>query len=107
MAEAKKPAPSEISKKRWKYIGYRGFCDVIASENDFLIVRRFNSLAVRILLMLQDEIVELEDQLQELETRLIDPDGIDVHNGSFRQETQENRLELMREINQKLIAYRM
>ena len=34
----------EIDVKPWKYIGYRGYVDFIASENDFYIMRRFAAL---------------------------------------------------------------
>ncbi|ERF68124.1 hypothetical protein EPUS_06935 [Endocarpon pusillum Z07020] len=93
------------SEKPWKYIGYRGFCDFVASDNDFFILRRFSALTARLLLILQDELVELETQLSVLESRLSEKLAPDVHNGSFRQETQKTRLDLIREIDKKLRAY--
>jgi hypothetical protein len=93
------------SKKPWKYIGYRGFCDFVASDNDFFILRRFSALTTRVLLALQDELVELETQLSVLESQLSEKLAPDVHNGSFRQETQKRRLDLIRGIDGKLRAY--
>jgi hypothetical protein len=91
--------------KPWKNIGYRGFCEFVDSDHDFFVLRRFGSLSVRVLLALQDELCELELQLQILERRLSDPTAEDVHNGSFREETSECRLSLIREIDKKLRAY--
>jgi len=93
------------TKKPWKYVGYRGFCEFIASDDDFFVLRRFSALTSRVLLALQDELVELETQLSFLESRLSDQSAPDVHNGSFRQETQSSRLKLVREIDNKLRAY--
>ena len=51
--------PPDYNRKQWKYVGYRGYCEFAASDNDFLLLRRFNKLAIRSLLAIQDEIVEL------------------------------------------------
>ena len=55
--------------------------------------------------MLQDELVQLEDQLATLDNELSSKDYTDVHNGSFRQETSQARLDLVHEIDQKLRKY--
>ncbi|KAF2470794.1 uncharacterized protein BDR25DRAFT_369291 [Lindgomyces ingoldianus] len=94
-----------LHKRPWKYVGYRGFCDFVVSDNDFFVLRRFSQLTARVLLALQDELSELEEQLQLLENHLSDPASPDVHNGSLREETSETRLELIREIDKKLRAY--
>lgn len=47
-------------KQPWKYIGYRGFCKFVASDDDFFVLRRFSTLSSRVLLALQDELSELE-----------------------------------------------
>lgn len=95
----------ELNRKRWKYIAYRGFCEFVASDNDFFILRRFSQLTAQVLLALQGELSELEAQLCILETYLSSKSGPDVHSGSFREETQETRLELVREIDTKLRSY--
>jgi hypothetical protein len=55
--------------------------------------------------MRQDELVQLEDQLNFLDSELSSKDYVDVHNGSFRQETSQARLDLIHEIDQKLRGY--
>jgi hypothetical protein len=50
-------------KAPWKYTGYRIFSRWMATDNDFLIVRRFGNLNARIILSMQDDIVQLEEQL--------------------------------------------
>lgn len=94
-----------IQARPWKHIGYRGFSEFLASDNDFLVLRRFSTLSVRILLALQDELVELETQLRSLEDQLCSAAAPNIHNGSFRQETPEVRLKLVRTIEEKLRAY--
>lgn len=54
-------------KAPWKYAGYRVFSRFMASDDAFLIVRRFGNLNARIALSLQDDIVLLEQQLDNLE----------------------------------------
>ncbi|KAH9224690.1 hypothetical protein DL95DRAFT_254615, partial [Leptodontidium sp. 2 PMI_412] len=93
--------PEEVEKKPWKYIGYRGYADFIASENDFYIVRRFAALNTRAALALQDRVSVLEEQLEELDRTYSRRDAVDVHNGSFRDD-QEERSELMCEIVEAL-----
>ncbi|KAF1850419.1 uncharacterized protein K460DRAFT_327258 [Cucurbitaria berberidis CBS 394.84] len=92
-------------RRPWKYVGYRGFCEFVDSDHDFFLLRRFGNLSVRILLALQDELCELEAQLQVLEDLLSDPAAEDIHNGSFREETSEARLALIREIDRKLRSF--
>ena len=52
----------------------------------------------------QDEIVELESQLGTLEDHLRNPD-VNIHNGSFREETQQTRKDLLDEADLKLQIY--
>lgn len=80
--------PDDAKQMPWKYIGYRVFSKWMASDQAFCIVRRFGDLNMRVMLALQDEIVELEDKLRVLdqrESRNWMPDG--VENGSFRNDT--------------------
>ncbi|KAI0441387.1 hypothetical protein F4803DRAFT_419542 [Xylaria telfairii] len=97
--------PPDYNKKQWKYVGYRGFCEFLASDNDFLVLRRFSRLSIRILLALQDELSELEKQLETLEQQLMHQQSPDIHNGSFRQETEHARLQLIREIDKRLRSF--
>lgn len=57
----------DCENQPWIYIGYRGFCKFIASDDDFFIFRKFGNLSARVLLALQDELSELEGQLEEIE----------------------------------------
>jgi hypothetical protein len=99
------PSQSEIEDKPWKYLGYREYSNYIASDEDYLILRRFGCLHIRVLLMLQDELVELENRLAELDASLAARDYVDVHNGSFREETSETRLDTIHEIERRLRNY--
>ena len=89
-----RPTKEDVERKPWKYLGYRCFAHFVASDHDFFVLRRFGALSARVLLGLQDELCSLEEQLNILEDRLQSRDGPDVHNGSFRQETEEGRKEL-------------
>jgi len=94
----------EIEKKPWKYIGYKGYSEFIASDNDFYVVRKFASLNTRIALALQDQIAVLETDLDELDAQYSKRDAEDLHNGSFRND-QEDRTELIEKITTKLAKY--
>jgi hypothetical protein len=91
--------------KYWKDVGYRGFSAFLASDDDFLIFRRFGALNARLLLYLQDEIVVLEEQLRRLEEKHAHPTAADIHNGSFRQEALPERKALLDTISKKVREY--
>jgi uncharacterized protein (DUF983 family) len=93
------------ARKPWKYVGYRDFCAFVTSDDDFFVLRTFSGLSARVLLALQDELSELEGQLEVHEKDIMAQSAPDVHNGSFRSESSEIRLDLIREIDQKLRAY--
>ncbi|KAI1742669.1 hypothetical protein F4680DRAFT_411389 [Xylaria scruposa] len=94
----------DIERKPWKYVGYCGYTSLVASEDDFFILRRFNSLNVRIALLLQDEIVVLENELAEIDGRASRKDSEDLHNGSFRQD-QNDRIAVLHQIRQRMLKY--
>jgi hypothetical protein len=94
----------EIEKKPWKYIGYKGYAEFIASDNDFYILRRFASLNSRVALTLQDQISVLEEQLDDLDKHCSRRDAEDLHNGSFRDDREE-RTALVEMIYEKLTKY--
>ncbi|KUJ07663.1 uncharacterized protein LY89DRAFT_601279 [Mollisia scopiformis] len=94
----------EIDEKPWKYIGYRGYTDFIASDNDFLMVRRFASVSARIVLSLQDQVMVLEEQLNELDWRYSKQEEEDVNNGTFRDD-EEERVELLESLRLKILQY--
>jgi hypothetical protein len=102
------PDTNVLTQKRskpWKEVGYRGFSAFIASDNDFLIFRRFGSLNARLILYLQDQITVLESSLEELEKKHMTEDAQDSHHGSFRREQLSKRTELLEKINKKVREY--
>lgn len=99
------PGEEEYYRKPWKYIGYKGYSDFIASDKNSLIFRRFGSLNVRVLLLLQDQICQLETRLEQLDAQHSKKSAEDIHNGSFRLEDVPERTELLLEIHVKLKEY--
>ena len=77
------PTANDVREKAWKYVGYKGFSQWLASSDDFLVVRRFDTLAARVLLLLQWELVKIEKDLSDLDDALKATTTIDRHNGSF------------------------
>lgn len=94
----------EVDEKPWKYIGYKGYTDFIASENDFFMLRRFASISTRIALKLQDEVLELEEKLEELDKKYSRRGAVDVNNGSFRDD-EDDRAQVLELLRQKLVVY--
>jgi hypothetical protein len=100
--------PIPLLRKRskpWKEVGYRGFSAFLASDNDFLIFRRFGSVNARLLLYLQDEIAVLEKDLEDLEDVHARDSADDIHNGSFRQDVLPARTRLLESLNVKVRQY--
>lgn len=91
----------------WKYAGYRVFSRFMASDDAFLIVRRFGNLNARIALSLQDDIVLLEQQLDDLERGLSRATvSKDIDNSSFRKDAFEERRTLIKKtLPAKLMEY--
>lgn len=77
----------------------------MASDADFLVIRRFDRLNVRILLRLQDEISALEERLEEVERICMGLDSPEIHNGTFRQDAIPERMRLMVAITEKVERY--
>ena len=100
-----KPSQADINEKPWKYIGYQCFSSFVASDNDLFVLRRFSALSARVLLGLQDQLSRLEENLDYLEKRAREKDAPDVHNGSFRQETQEDREDIICQAQRLLREY--
>ncbi|KAJ3577101.1 hypothetical protein NPX13_g3466 [Xylaria arbuscula] len=94
----------DIERKPWKYVGYSGYIRFIASEDDFFILRRFDSLTIRIALLLQDEISVLENELAEIDERTSKKAAEDVHNGSFREDIS-CRAAVLSKIRQRIPKY--
>lgn len=104
MSQAAQPTDDEIREKPWKYIGYSGLSEWLASSDDFLVVRRFDTLATRVLLLLQWEIVRVEKTLVDLDDTLKARSTVDRHNGSFQLD-YEDRQKIINTVHQKLKEY--
>lgn len=99
------PSQHDIDQKPWKYAGYRSFCEFVSSDEDFFVLRRFGTLSARVLLNLQDQLATLEGRLEDIEQQLRQRDAPDVHNGSFRQDPQAQRKEIILEAQRVLREY--
>lgn len=89
----------------WKYVGYPGFSRFMASSNDCFALRKFTGLNVRVLLKLQNNVVELERRLDEMDdfTKNLPPDEGGC--ASFRLDADSPREELLEEIDVALAKY--
>jgi len=99
------PTQDEIDRKPWKYTGYQSLSNFLSSDKDFFILRRFGALTARVLLKLQDCLVQLEERLDAIEQELRRKDAPDAHNGSFRQEAHEERRRVVDEAQRVLGEY--
>ncbi|KAI1457149.1 hypothetical protein F4805DRAFT_475395 [Annulohypoxylon moriforme] len=98
------PTEDDILQKPWKYIGYKGYSGFIASEYEFFILRRFDTLNVRVALLLQDEISMLEKELSAVDEGYSRKNATDINNGTLRHD-QEDRVELLKKIGSKIRYY--
>lgn len=105
---AQRPLPyltlEQLQTKPWRYIGYKGFAEWMASDNDFFVVRRFDNLAARVVLLLQWEVTKLESRLAEMDFKRSHQVAIDIHNGSFDLD-DDDRQQCIRSIRDKLKEY--
>lgn len=102
--ETEDPTQDEIERKPWKYIGYKGYSEFLATENDFFIFRKFTSLNCRIALVLQDQLSVLEKDLDDLDCEHSKKSAGDINNGSFRDDC-EDRSKVVDSIHTKLAQY--
>lgn len=98
------PTQEELEEKPWKFIGYRGFSMWMASDDDFFVVRRFDNLAARVILLLQWEISKLEKKLEDIDFDRRHGYGLDLNNGSFECDDGD-RQGCIRSIHGKLKEY--
>lgn len=98
------PTEEELEKKPWKFIGYRGFSTWMASDDDFFVVRRFDNLAARVILLLQWDISKLDSKLADLDFERKHGFGADLNNGSFECD-DDDRQDCIRSVHGKLKEY--
>ncbi|GAB1310727.1 hypothetical protein MFIFM68171_00937 [Madurella fahalii] len=102
--ELQHPTQAELDTKPWKYVGYKDFAAYLSSDGDTFILRRFDRLHARVLLTLQDNLVELEEELDDLDNRWSARDAGDIDNGTIRND-QPERKELLTRVHRKLSEY--
>ncbi|KAH7304139.1 hypothetical protein B0I35DRAFT_363654, partial [Stachybotrys elegans] len=81
--------------------GYPRYSAVLASYNGYFVIRRFDNLRARLLLLKQDKLAVLEEQLQEIDEKEPCP----LFLGSSRRDQNSERLRLLAEIDASLIDY--
>ena len=99
------PSEKEIGEKPWRYIGYRGFSNYIASDNDFSVFRRFTVTSTRVLLYMQDNITALEEDLSKLDNECMQRQDPEMDSGTFRHEPCVQRAETIHALAKALLEY--
>ncbi|KAL1873242.1 hypothetical protein Daus18300_004062 [Diaporthe australafricana] len=106
------PEVKQSTNKPWKQLGYPAFSRWMSSSDDFLVLRRFSTLNVRILLLLQDRIVRLEQDLSLYDEAARQAPDEFANSGSFRLDAWEDRktildqlLPLLEQYNNYLVAF--
>ncbi|KAL8658703.1 MAG: hypothetical protein Q9226_000817 [Calogaya cf. arnoldii] len=77
-------------------------CTWMASDDDFFVIRRFEKLGARAALLMQNRIVQLEEQVRAEDVNCTKNGG---DNGSFREDRQTRRQEVMDELVWRLERY--
>jgi hypothetical protein len=98
------PTTDQLQEKPWRYIGYKGFSEWSASDNDFFVIRRFDSLATRVILLLQWQLTKLEKELTKADTLRSHQLAKDLNNGSFKCD-DEVRQAVIKAVQDKLEEY--
>lgn len=75
----------------------------MASDDDFFMIRRFEGLGARVVLLMQNRIVQLEHELREEDNKCALERG---NNGTFDTDRRKRRMEIMDELAERLERYR-
>lgn len=81
-------------------------CTWMASDDDFFVIRRFGELGARVLLFMQDQIVQLEEALQEQDNLCKNAPEEYADGGSFRRDRWPCRQDIMQKLSFSLDRYR-
>lgn len=93
--------------KPWRDEGYPAFSSWMVSSEDFLVLRRFDQVNTRILLLMQDRIARLEDDLLKIDaTARQSPDEL-ADSSSLRDDPQTERLIVLERLTSEVKAYSM
>ncbi len=76
----------------------------MASDDDFFMIRKFEGLGARVVLLMQNRIVQLEHELREEDNQCALERG---NNGTFDTDRRKRRMEIMDELAERLERYRM
>ncbi|KAF2173237.1 hypothetical protein M409DRAFT_17182 [Zasmidium cellare ATCC 36951] len=102
------PTPSVLEKQPdepWKTHGYPELTRWMASSNDFLVLRRFSQVGVRLTLKLQDELVRMEEQLRQMDDFASNQPERRGGSGSYRLDEGSPRDKLLEEMAPRLREY--
>lgn len=77
----------------------------MASDDDFFVIRRFSSLSARVILLMQNRIVQLEKIVHAEDAKCIKGEG-NSDNGSFDLDCSKERQGAMDELVWRLEQYR-
>ncbi|KAF2179659.1 hypothetical protein K469DRAFT_716169 [Zopfia rhizophila CBS 207.26] len=105
LSEKWKPSEKDLELRPWKYYGYSAFAEWAASESDFFVLRRFGALNMRVILKLQDDILQLEEELESLDETNRISDDLNMNNGSFRYDPDARRVNIIERSYTKLKEY--
>ncbi|KAL3961267.1 hypothetical protein ACCO45_002790 [Purpureocillium lilacinum] len=93
-------------KDFWRDEGYPGFSKWMASSDDFLVLRRFGQLNVRVLLLMQDRIVRKEEELANIDAHgRLHGDDSKADSSSLRKEPLPEREAILDELKTMLHEY--
>lgn len=95
----------DAQKKAWKYMGYNEYSSFIGYSRSFFFLRQFRTLNVRVLLAMQDDIAELEERLDNLDKELSSKSSPDIHNGTFRDDPNLDRIKLIWKLQKRIQKY--
>jgi hypothetical protein len=92
----------------WKYEGYQALSKWMASDDDFFVFRRFESLNANTMLWMQDRISQLEQELANIHQTVEDSKPAQrLKNNSFRWDAKymQRRDQIMAELSRQLLYY--
>ena len=81
-------------------------CKWMSSDDDFFVLRRFGKVGTRVLLSMQDQIVELEEGLQREDEWCKTAPKDYADNGTFRRDRNPQRRKILHDLSYMLERYR-
>ncbi|KAL4810202.1 hypothetical protein BDV18DRAFT_156571 [Aspergillus unguis] len=90
-----------------KYFGYPEFSKFLALAPNFLLLRRFDKLTIRTILMMQDGITRIEELIDAIDDEAQKRETGPINNGSFRHEANMQRRALLKQARGKIERYQM